>query len=245
MGTSSARCRDATLATTSFVRVSTAHSHRARGTHERRVRGHRGRHAVGRDAEPGAAGRGAQPRGARARRASARRVGCFNVFPSRARLASPRLAVVANAVPTHPPATFLSSQIDYTTSADIPGAKWEIRYVVDMAANRYVIAVRRQPSRPSSLLSLVRPVWFCSKKHPSYPSSSDLLRPHDARRDATNPSNPVLTGRRGRGRGRREGRERVQVPQPRDGARRREKGAFLQKLFTLSRFQHLIASLFN
>jgi hypothetical protein len=70
-------------------------------------------------------------------------------------LASPRLASPSSRTPSQPthPRAFLSSQIDYTTSADIPGAKWEIRYVVDMAANRYVIAVRRQPSRPSSILS--------------------------------------------------------------------------------------------
>jgi hypothetical protein len=102
-------------------------------------------------------------------------------------LASPRLASPSSRTPSQPthPRAFLSSQIDYTTSADIPGAKWEIRYVVDMAANRYVIAVRRQPSRPSSILSLVRPVWFCSKKHPTSvvvgppPSSRRAPRRHE------------------------------------------------------------------
>ena len=240
----SARCRDATLATTSFVRVSTAHSHRARGTHERRVRGHRGRHAVGRDAEPGAAGRGAQPRGARARRASARRVGCFNVF-LRA-LASPRLASPSSRTPSQPTHPLPSSRRRSTTPRARTSRAQSGRSGTWSTWPRTATSSRCVGSRPVHRPSSLSFVPSGSvQKNIQHQSSSDLLRPHDARRDATNPSNPVLTGRRGRGRGRREGRERVQVPQPRDGARRREKGAFLQKLFTLSRFQHLIASPFN
>ena len=161
-------------------------------------------------------------------------------------LASPRLASPSSRTPSQPTHPLPSSRRRSTTPRARTSRAQSGRSGTWSTWPRTATSSRCVGSRPVHRpSSLVRPVWFCSKKHPSYPSSSDLLRPHDARRDATNPSNPVLTGRRGRGRGRREGRERVQVPQPRDGAGRREKGAFLQKLFTLSRFQHLIASLFN